>query len=162
MCLTCKKVLKPKMSRLPCFRCKITDVKLYREGPMATGYEYSHRWPNFSMDNINLWASSEIRTIRVTQDFANEPGMVFRVRKFIPMPGDSLVRSWADGNVTKSVDVPHYAVVDMKEAFQTFKEYIVDAGPEFFKGNLKDYHPLVLHTYNMALTYSNIAKVCFH
>jgi len=111
------------------------------------------------MENINAWASPDIKTIRVTQNYGEEAGMLFKVREFIPMQGDSLNRWWTDGNVIKSVDVPHYAIVDMDEAFRTTKEYIVNAGPEFFKGTLKDYDKLIWYTYTEALNFSNIAKV---
>jgi hypothetical protein len=148
------------MSKLPCLRYKITDMRLFKgSGPFATGYTYSHRWLDGQLHNITEWASPEIRTIVITQEYGNEPGLSFRVRKFVPVEGDSLNRWWADGSVIKSVDVPPYAMVDIEEAVQSFKEYIVSSGPEHFKGTLKDYGQLAWYTYTEALSFANIAKV---
>lgn len=86
--MTCKKVLKPKLYKRSCLRYKLTDVRLFREGSLATGFEYSHRWPILKMENITARPSAEVKTICVTQDYGNESGMKFKVRKFIPMDGD--------------------------------------------------------------------------
>jgi hypothetical protein len=39
ICLTCTKVLRPKIHKLPCLRYKITDTSLFREGSLAPGHE---------------------------------------------------------------------------------------------------------------------------
>ena len=148
------------MSKLPCLRYKITEIRLFKgTGPLATGYAYSRRWSDAQMHNVTEWASPEIRTIKVTQEYGNEPGLTFRVRKFIPVEGDVLNRWWADGIVIKSIDVPTYAMVDMKEALLEFQRYIISAGPEHFSGALKDYGRLAWFTYTEALSFANLAKV---
>ena len=56
-------------------------------GPFAayTGYTYSHRWLDGQLHNITEWASREIRTIVITQEYSNDPGLSFRIRKFVPV-----------------------------------------------------------------------------
>lgn len=158
VCLTCKKVLRPKLCKGPCLRYKLTDVRLFREGPLATGFEYSHRWPSLKMENITAWASPEIKTICITQDYGNESGMKFKVREFIPMEGDTLVRWWFDGKSKKSVPVSNYAIVDMDAALRAFKQYIISDGPEFFKDVLRNSDRLLWSTYTETIRASKIAK----
>jgi len=93
-CLTCQKVTKPTLHKLPCLRYKLTDIRLFREGSYAAGREWSHRWSNNNMENITEWASSELKKIQVTQDYG-PTSLTFTVREFVPIAGDMLDRQWS-------------------------------------------------------------------
>jgi len=146
------------MSRLPCVRYKLADVRLFREGSFATGHEWSHRFSGKKMQNITAWASPEIKTIYVTQDYGGA-AIAFNVREFKPVEGDMLHRQWADGDVIKKVPIPNYAVVDMATALQSHKDHIVGDGAKYFTSALKKDDKLVWDTYDTAFRYSNEAKV---
>lgn len=158
VCLTCKKVTKPKMSKLPCLRYKLADVRLFREGSFAAGREWSHRWSGQKMENIVNWASSNIKTIYVTQDYGDS-AIAVQVRKFVPVQGDMLHRQWADGSTIKSVPIPNYAIVDMEAALHAYKDHIVNDGPKYFKSALNFKDKLLWDTYSVAIDYSTTASV---
>jgi hypothetical protein len=156
-CLTCQKVMKPTLHKLPCLRYKLTDVRLFREGSYAAGHEWSHRWSSNNMDNITHWASSELKIIQVTQDYG-PTALTFTVRQFVPVKGDMLHREWSDGAVTKFVAMPNYAIVDMAAALQVHKDFIVNEGPQFFKSTLDYNDRLLWDTYSTAIWFSNASK----
>jgi hypothetical protein len=156
--LTCKKVTKPKMSRLPCLRYKLADVRLFREGSFASGHEWSHRWSGQKMENITNWASTNIKSILVTQDYGDS-AIEVKVGQFVPVKGDMLHRQWADGSIIKSVPIPNYAIVDMEEALRAYKDHIVNDGPKYFKSALNFNDRLLWDTYSVAIDYSNTALV---
>ncbi|CAG8961672.1 hypothetical protein HYFRA_00006209 [Hymenoscyphus fraxineus] len=155
-CLTCQKVTKPTMHRLPCLRYKLTDIRLFREGSYAAGREWSHRWSTNTMENITKWASPERKQLVVTQDYGPTT-LTFTVREFIPLEGDMLERQWSDNGVIKSVPIPHYAIVDMAEALQVHREFIVNQGAQFFKSILDFNDRLLWDTYDTAIWFSNEA-----
>jgi hypothetical protein len=139
-------------------RYKLADVRLFREGSFAIGHEWSHRFSGKKMTNITAWASPEVKTIYVTQDYGGS-AIAFAVREFIPLEGDMLHRQWADGGVVKKVPIPNYAVVDMGAALQAHKDHIVSDGPKYFISALKKDDKLVWDTYSMAIHYSKAAQV---
>ncbi|KAH6689087.1 hypothetical protein F5X68DRAFT_230741 [Plectosphaerella plurivora] len=127
-CLTCSKQRpNPKTWRLPCFRSKITDVKLFKPGNVQ-GKEWTLRWKDDVLDNsITTWAESTDRKIMVSEGFTRE-GITLRVKRFKPQPGDKLIREWAstDARRTKrEVELPPYAVVDVDEAKTEYEKYIM-------------------------------------
>ena len=146
------------MSKLPCLRYKLADVRLFREGSFATGHEWSHRWSGKKMENITGWASSNTKTICVTQDYGDS-AIAVKVGQFIPVKGDMLHRQWADGNIIKSVPIPNYAIVDMEAALRAYKDHIVNDGPKYFKSALNFNDRLLWDTYSMAIDYSKTAAV---
>ena len=75
------------------------------------------------------------------------------------MMGDMLCRQWADGAVTKSVEIPNYAIVDMAAALQVHKDFIVNEGPQLFKSTLNYNDRLLWDTYSTAIRFSNASKV---
>lgn len=155
-CLTCQKLLKPTLHKLPCLRYKLTDIRLFREGSYAAGREWSHRWLSNSMDNIKEWASSELKRIQVTQDYGPS-ALTFTVKQFVPQNGDMLHRQWSDGGVTKSVAIANYAIVDMAAALQEHRNFITAEGSQVFKSVLDYNDRLLWDTYSTAIRYSNIS-----
>lgn len=94
------------------------------------GHEWTEPWGSAKVQNITSagWASPEVRTIKVTQGYSKN-ALKLGVRRFKPMPGDKLHRTWAEGGVTKSVELPLYAIVDLAAASGTYKDYINQEGP---------------------------------
>lgn len=96
--------------------------------------------------------------IQITQDYSPNP-LVVRVRKFIPIEGDVLSRSWSHGSVRKSVILPPYAIENLKDAERVYKEYINKEGTRFFLSTLDRRDKLIWETYTMATNSSNNSMV---
>jgi hypothetical protein len=152
-------ITKSKVSKLPCLRYKITEVRLFVTS-MAPGRVWSTRWQDTRLKDIDNWASSETRTIKMTQDFSPRP-MTIQVRRFVPLESDMLHRSWAHGGVKKSVTLPPYAFANMRAALQTYLDYINQEGSEHFNSILDRDDKLLRETYSAAIKASNGAMVSF-
>jgi hypothetical protein len=146
-----------KISQLPCLWYKITDVRMFKLGNVP-GHEWTKRWANAKVHNITGWASPELRNIKITQGYSKK-ALTLVVRWFKPMPGDKLSRTWADGNIKKSVELPPYAIVDLSAATQTYKDYINQEGPQFLNSILSYEVNLLRGTYNQAIYESNHVMV---
>lgn len=110
--------------RQPCVRRKITECNFFKRG-QAPGYEWTRRWGNGIVDNINNWASSEVKTIRLWEGYTPVDMCVqLHVREFIPQPGDKLDRTWVAKGVRKSVAIPTYAITNLDEAQAAYEDYI--------------------------------------
>jgi hypothetical protein len=110
------------------------------------------------MNDISTWSDSEVRTVEITQDFSLNP-LVLRVRKFTPVEGDMLSRSWVHGSIKKSVMLPPYAIESLKDAERSYKEYIDKEGAQFFVSTLNRNDKLIWGTYDMAINASNHSMV---
>ncbi|KAI1461644.1 hypothetical protein F4805DRAFT_240428 [Annulohypoxylon moriforme] len=148
-CKTCLKVANMKVWRMPCLRYKITDVKLFKPGNVK-GYEWTRRWIEGIPDDISQWASMEIRKVKVTEGYTNQP-IELRVRQFIPQEGDRLERSWVHDGTRKNVKIPPYAIVNLEEAKSIYTEYIRQGLPECCKKVLSGKDRLLLATYAAAI-----------
>ena len=150
-CQTCKRVSTQKIHILGCHRFKITDITLYRTGK-APGLEFTARWPKMSLKDISQWQNSEVRTISVLSDVCPNP-LVLSVRKFVPIPKDSLKKSWMDGKVKKYKETTPFAIVDMKATVKDMEKFF-DANVyiclHFF---LKKREALIRDTYIFAWAY---------
>ncbi|KAK0732061.1 hypothetical protein B0H67DRAFT_640369 [Lasiosphaeris hirsuta] len=108
-CISCRS------RELPCVAYRVTDVVLYREQD-APCHLFSKRWKSMDMIDITEWADNDVRTIKISLAFLEAPFEV-EVRKFVPLPGDSLEEKWVDktGNL-KTWPVPPYGIVCMAQA----------------------------------------------
>ncbi|OAQ97146.1 hypothetical protein LLEC1_00747 [Akanthomyces lecanii] len=122
ICLTCTKVTITKKGQLPCLRYKIADIALYKSGEVP-GFEWTKRWSNELSDPIDTWASSEIRTIKVSGGYSDN-FVELQVRRFVPLEGDKLVRTWDYKGVKKSASIPPFALVDAQKARKAFSRHI--------------------------------------
>ena len=148
--MTCKKVANNnKVWRLSCLRWKITDVRLFKPGQVK-GHEWTNRWKDSVVDDIGSWASSDIRTICVTEGYTGQSVRLL-VRRFQPQPGDSLERSWVSKGVKKSVPIPPYAIVDMEAARSEFDGYIKKGLVECCKRLLGPKEDLLWQSYALAM-----------
>ncbi|KAF2965893.1 hypothetical protein GQX73_g7651 [Xylaria multiplex] len=148
-CLTCLRVSNVKVWRMPCLRYKITDVRLFKPGPVK-GHEWTRRWVEGVPDDISHWASAETRKVRVTEGYT-ENAVELRVRQFVPQDGDSLERSWVHDGVRKKVMIPAYAIVNLEEAKSAYSSYISCSFVECCKKILFGKDKLLLATYGAAL-----------
>jgi len=134
---------------MPCLRYKITDVKLFKPGPVK-GHEWTRRWVEGVADDISHWASTETRKVKVTEGYTEHP-VELRVRQFVPQEGDSLERSWVYEGVRKQVSIPAYAIVNLEEAKGAYSNYISRNLPECCKSVLSGKDKLLVATYWAAL-----------
>ncbi|KAJ3551803.1 hypothetical protein NPX13_g11272 [Xylaria arbuscula] len=148
-CLTCSKVSNVKVWRMPCLRYKITDVRLFKPGPVK-GHEWTRRWVEGSLDDISHWASTETRRVRVSEGYTKDT-VELRVRQFVPQEGDSLERTWVHDGVRKRVRIPAYAIVNLGEARDAYSTYINNSFVECCKRVLFGKDKLLLATYGAAL-----------
>lgn len=147
-CLPCKKVENTKAARLPCVRYKITDMALYKTGQVP-GYEWTHRWTKGTSDPIQLWASSEIRTVYVSVHYSKER-LPLKVRRFVPQEGDKLERTWVHRGTKKSALIPPYALVDVEAGTSAYTTYIRDSMKGIFTTMLGKEDDLLYQTYLLA------------
>ena len=105
-------------------RLKINDVVLAKTSQVK-GYEWTLRWKNNTvLDDVGNWASSEVRTLRITEGYTNDY-VELRVREFIPQSGDSLSRSWVTpAGDTRTVQIPPYAIVEPEAICPQYIDYI--------------------------------------
>ena len=110
------------------------------------------------MKDIDHWASSESRTIQITQDYSAVP-LIVEVRRFKPREGDRLTKSWVEGTVKKTIQLPPYAFANLKATEQVYINYINQQGPAFFKNIVDHKDTLLWGTYSTAVKASNNAMV---
>ncbi|OHE93050.1 hypothetical protein CORC01_11689 [Colletotrichum orchidophilum] len=141
--------------RQPCVRHKITECHFFKKG-QAPGFEWTQRFNNGIVDNINNWASTEVRTVRLWEGYTPESMWVqLSVREFVPQPGDKLERTWVteDGE-RKSVAIPTYAITNLDEAQTAYEDYIKRGVVECFTSVVKSVmgvtDQLIYTTYNKA------------
>jgi hypothetical protein len=108
--------------------------------------------------DLSTWSDSEIKTIQITQDYSPRP-LTLRVRKFVPVEGDILSRTWWSCDIKKSVILPSYAIASLKEAEKSYIQYINNEGTQFFLSTLNLNDRLVWETYSMAISASNSSMV---
>ncbi len=125
-CKTCSDVSqksKKVIHRLPCLRWILTETIICR----AEGVELTKRWSDTEMRNIgsNDWTDSDIRTIQIRFSSCSRPA-VFKVRKFRPVEGDSIDRTWKDRRGTlQTTPIEPYAFRDVNEAAESYRKYVV-------------------------------------
>lgn len=77
---------------IPCLRKKIPDARFTPAKDCPEPY-WTTRWATMDVKEIDVWASSEVRTLVLTQDVGSAKD-VLTVRMITPLPGDSLTRTW--------------------------------------------------------------------
>jgi hypothetical protein len=115
---------------------------------------------NMELEDIALWESMDIKRIEVTQGFTTQP-LTLSVRKFVPLEGDMIHKTWNAGDVQKKVLMPTYAIVNFQQALQAWARWINDEGTHYFDTLLDTSpgHKLLRETYSMAIWTSNHATV---
>jgi hypothetical protein len=106
--------------------------------------------------DISEWSDMEIRTIRVTSDVRPIP-LELSVRRFVPIPQDSLHKSWMDGKVKKLKETTPYAIVNMSTTVKNMRDYINTHVFECMACWLEGKDAWVQETYRFARQYMTIA-----
>ncbi|KAK4164254.1 hypothetical protein QBC43DRAFT_344699 [Cladorrhinum sp. PSN259] len=151
-CVACRKLFENRANiyRPSCARLKITDMKIFKPGQVR-GFEWTRRWKDSVVDEIDTWESVEVRMIEVTEGYTGKTIML-AVRKFRAQEGDKLHRTWVSTNgETKKVEVPPYAIVDMEAAAASIRQYIRSGLEPSFKTLLGSENELIYKTYALAL-----------
>jgi hypothetical protein len=151
-CIACRKVnVSTRIYRLSCLRFKIVDCKLYKPGQVP-GHEWTSRWKDSVLDDIDVWAPGEQRVIRVTEGYTNM-FVELRVREFVPQPGDKLERTWVDKNgVLQRRPIPPFAIVDLDDAKESYRKYIKYGLENCCKHLLGHREQLLYKTYFFAIS----------
>jgi hypothetical protein len=101
------------------------------------------------LKDITKWADNEIRTIQVQSNVCPVP-LELTVRRFVPIPQDSLKKGWMDGKVKKFKAIEPFAIVNMSAAVNDMKEYIDANVCECVQYFLQGSDPLIQETYKFA------------
>ncbi|KAL2123770.1 hypothetical protein VTJ04DRAFT_135 [Mycothermus thermophilus] len=157
-CLTCRDVSKPTLHSLRCLRYRLTECTLYRTGK-APGLEFTYRWREMRLKDITDWESPDIRTIEVMSDVCDEP-LKLLVRKFKPIPQDSITKSWWDktAGIRRYKKTTPYAIVNMKKTVDDMLSYIAKYALKSVVYVLRRSDQLVKETYAFAARYRPDAK----
>ncbi|KAL2836367.1 hypothetical protein BJY01DRAFT_59075 [Aspergillus pseudoustus] len=158
-CLTCQRSHHSKalsVRKLPCLRWIITDVSLYREQDMPCQL-FSRRWQSMDLIDITEWASSETKTITLSQICVDAPYDV-EVREFVPMEGDMLESTWVSGSFVKRHRMPMYALVSMESAATTLKWLTQKYVGKYIVQTIGNLDLLIWTTYFFAFEYQTKAK----
>jgi hypothetical protein len=125
------------------------DVKLFKPGQVQ-GHEWTDRWKDRVADTIQTWQTNDRRTIRVTEGYTGN-FLEFQVRRFTPQEGDKLTRTWVTNGVSKSVEIPPYAIIDMEVAKAALEEYIETGAVNCCRGMLGGEEDFLWRTYSYAI-----------
>lgn len=109
---------------------------------------------------IEDWRSSEIKTIKLTQDVCGAT-YDLQVREFVPVEGDSLFRGWKTKGIEKKHACTPFAIANMTQTglqIAAFAEHNIEKFIEYYID--KD-DKLMWNTYCMAYHYSRSTKVRF-
>jgi hypothetical protein len=151
--MTCKFAADTAIVRPICVRKKVTEAKLFVKGTHPQ-FMWSRRWKSMEIGNITTWASSEVKTIYVTQDVA---GLSYplRVRMFVPEPGDSLRRTWNTKGMPMYYQCQNYAIEDMEQTGRDGVKFVDSSIAGFIDHYIDKSDPLLHQTYLMALRYTD-------
>lgn len=156
-CLNCRRLSGPLAFRTLCLRDIITDASLYREQSAPSQF-FTKRWNSMEIKEITEWASSEVKTIRVTQGFGGA-WYELEVREFKPVDGDVLQKFWNDRGVVKSHMIPPYGLANMEKAACVLREFVDKYIGAYISGIVGRSDDLLWNTYVMAFKQSGKAKV---
>jgi hypothetical protein len=118
---------------------------------------WSERWKEMKIVEIQDWATSEVKTVELTQDVGGTFYKV-HVRQFTPVDGDSLERRWRTNGEQRSYQCSSYAIINMKETGQQLIQFIEDNIKTSIEHFIGESDELLRCTYDMALEHSEKAE----
>ena len=124
-------------------------MKLFKPGQVK-GHEWTNRWKDSVVDDIGTWDAADDRFIEVTEGYTGQ-SVPLKVRRFRPLEGDRVDRSWVSGGVRRSVKIPPFAIVDMESAKSAFDAYIKSGLVNCCKTLLGAREKLLWQTYTLAI-----------
>ena len=104
------------------------------------------------------WASSEIKTVEITQGFG-DARYTLELRPFNQKQGDTSQKSWVDGSVTKVHDIPAYAIANMEMAARTLENYVDRSIGSYIAGAMGKSDEWIWQTYGHAFYWVSNAPV---
>ncbi|KAL6412674.1 hypothetical protein AUP68_03879 [Ilyonectria robusta] len=156
VCVTCLTVT-PDIYILPCIRGLLTDIPLFRLGA-TENFLWSRRWLGSKLKEVTTWQSADVKWIQLTQDYGgtyiNVP-----VKKFIPLPGDTLTYSWNSSNGPGELECAPYALADIQHCTKELRRHIEEAVDQHVQTLLKGKTGILSKTFSMILSILNRAEV---
>lgn len=165
-CLKCQdysKESKKTIHHIPCYRNKLTDTVLFRQG----GLKLTTRWEGTAMKDVGDRAVPEdIRTIHFTLGVCDQP-LTVEVVRFNARPGDVTARFWTvregirGDEVRKKKELEPYCLTNIWTTGNYFEKYVIDnAIPSIVKQSMPSAKPrglplaapdVIQRTYTMAV-----------
>ena len=152
-CLTCQNVSMESKKRyhpLYCIRTVVlASLVLYRKG----GLNLTRRFSESKVVDVVGYPDKKIRMVQVALDICSAP-LTLKVRRFIPMEGDVLTRTYMNNGVETHEKLEPFCLANIEETAEEFKKYIRDRsmnGLKIASGSCDDL---------VRLTYSKIAERC--
>ncbi|KAH9205742.1 hypothetical protein DL95DRAFT_256518, partial [Leptodontidium sp. 2 PMI_412] len=145
--------------KIPCLRKKIADVRFTPAKDRPEPY-WTTRWSSMDVKEIDVRASSEVRTIILTQDVGSAKDFL-TVRMIIPIPGDSLTRTWlsrATGERLYHQTAP-WGILNMAQTAHELSLNIDNHIEDFIDHFVNPNEKLLIDTYRMAFRLSTSSKV---
>lgn len=107
---------------------------------------------------IEEWNSPIIKTVTLTQDVGHA-SYSLQVREFVPLPGDSIARSWNTPSGVRSHPCAPYAIANMRGASKVFLDFVNTHMETFLDHYISKDDTLMSKTYQMALNHSRSSQV---
>lgn len=104
------------------------------------------------LKDITKWDAGETRTIYVASNVCAVP-LKLSVRKFVPLPHDSVHRGWMDGINKKFWPTTPFAIVNMHTALKDMEKYIAGNIAACIECSLHKSEGIVKKTYEYAQRY---------
>ena len=167
------------MCKLPCIRYKVTDIQFFRLGrlrtwvnthtryftftnPTAIGstedFLMSRRWLGKTLKDITTWQSMDVKEVELTQDHENTC-IRFSVRRFVPIPGDTLTYQWLTPEGVRSLECAPYAIADIQEASRELYRHVNEAAVQHVRSLTQNKNPIVQKTFSVILSIINQVEV---
>ncbi|KAI2462772.1 hypothetical protein F4781DRAFT_426909 [Annulohypoxylon bovei var. microspora] len=156
-CLTCLEMSSRRISQLPCLRWIITDACIYRE--QSAPYQgFTKRWQTMDIVDIKDWASTEVKTIYVSQTFLDAPYSI-EVKEFIPQDGDLIEEKWTIDGQVKRHQVPRYALANMEKHAEDLQSFIDANIAPYIIGAVGTEDKILWQTYYTAFRQAESANI---
>jgi len=112
------------------------------------------------MTEIREWSSDEIRMSVLKSNALPSFNFPIKYRRFVPIEGDQLERTWFENNDKKVIKIPPYAIASMAETAEEFLKAMDKRAFDCIDEVLASADPLVRRTFEMAKQHHWTAPVC--
>ncbi|KAH9896318.1 hypothetical protein F4778DRAFT_262846 [Xylariomycetidae sp. FL2044] len=150
-CMRCmRSKLLPQPSILPWLRYEIHDTRLLDKGPHPR-CSWTLRWRDMNIQEIEVWQSSSVKTITLTQDVGHGTSYDLHVREFVPLDGDCLVSVWDTLAGKMSHAWAPYAIASMRDSSRSILSFVKTHMETYLDHYVSNEDTLLNKTYQMAL-----------
>lgn len=109
---------------------------------------------------IEKWCNAEIKTITLTQD-VGDCKYNLQVRKFVPVEGDAVHRTWKTNGEAKTHACTEYAIANMGQTGPQLLNFARNNILRFIYHYIPKEDKLMFETYRMAFSYAQNVTVSF-